>query len=277
MALTDHCDIFAAFHEDGFNRILEHVQQQRPSLFNYGTAFIANNPSLLCRVIKAHPIIGKRHNPILTLTDPLPVPGSNFGVNFAIQISKVAVDFHPPNSIGLPPEPGPHPQQRFAMQLTVCVGFGCPPKEIVERYIPAPAPPTKKRGDKENERPPDKPEIIPLPTRQLICFCLDAFAVGGIRIHEFNGKPYLEPFLDGFEIVDIKPEGLENSLECYVQLLLRLVVLPQLRILLEQAPLELMKNVLSVRIKPMPTSAALPNNPAIEQDQLKAFIKVEVV
>ena len=64
MAFTDHCDVFASFHEDGFNRILEHLQRQRPSMFNYATRQIAQNPELLCRVINAHPrlkVIYHRH------------------------------------------------------------------------------------------------------------------------------------------------------------------------------------------------------------------------
>ena len=115
------------------------------------------------------------------------------------------------------------------------------------------------------------------------CFCLSVFVTGGVRISTHNGKPYLEPFLDGLEIVDIKPEGLENSLECYITMLLKLVVLPGLGILLQHAPLNLTQGATdffpqptNVTLSPMPTSAALPNNPAIEDDQLKAFIHVEV-
>ena len=55
MALTDHCDLFGAFHDDGFNRIVDHIRFQRPSMFNYATQAIADNPSLLCRPIEAHP------------------------------------------------------------------------------------------------------------------------------------------------------------------------------------------------------------------------------
>ncbi|MDQ7743230.1 hypothetical protein [Hydrogenophaga pseudoflava] len=158
MAFTDSCDVFASFHEDGFNRIIDHVRRQRPSLF-----------------------------------------------------------------------------------------------------------------------------IVALPTRKLHCFCLEACVTGGVRIAHQGGRAYLEPFLDGFEIVDIKPEGLENSLECYVGLLLRLVVLPGLQVLLERAPLNLTQGATdlfpqptNVTLSPTPVSAAVPNNPAIEDDQLKVFIQAEV-
>ena len=69
MAFTDSCDIFASFHEEGFNRILGHVRRQRPSLFNYATADVANNPRLLCKEIGVHPIVALRNNPQVTLKD----------------------------------------------------------------------------------------------------------------------------------------------------------------------------------------------------------------
>ena len=274
MAFTDNCDIFAAFHEDGFNRILRHIQNQRPSLFNYATKAVADDPNLLCKAINAHPVVQLRGNPLVTLEDPLPIPGTNYGLNFAVQITDLKIDFHPGKKITLPKELDPPLKaQRMAIQLTLCAGIGCPPDDLVNKYIPPPDPP----GSKDREqRPSEKqPEIIPLPTRDLHCFCLDVFLVGGVRIRSYYGRPWLEPFADGLEIVDIKPEGLEDSLECYALMLLKLAVLPKLRVLLERAPFELMKNV-AVTLKPTPTSPKVPNNPAIEQDQLKGFINVEI-
>jgi hypothetical protein len=269
MAFTSNCDIFASFHEDGFNRILHHVRLQRPSLLNYATAQVAANPSLLCSAIETHPIVPKRSNPLISIVDPLPIPGSNFGLNFAAQLVEVEIDFHPGNRFNLPAELSPPLKaQRLAIRLKVCGGIGCPPRDLLDQFIPPPP----KRDDK---REPDRGPLTPIPTRELRCFCLEAFAVGGVRIRHYDGVPWLEPFLDAVEIVDIRPEGLENSLECYLEVMLKLVVLPKLRILLEDMSFELMQNV-NVVLKPMPTSAALPNNPAIEKDLLKAFLKVEV-
>ena len=285
MALTDQCDIFASFHEEGFNRIIDHVRQQRPSLFNYATADVAKNRELLCAAIKAHPIVEARNNPLFTIEKPLPIPGSSFGVNFAVQLSDLKLDFHPGKLVALPPELNPPLKpQRLAIQLTVCGGIGCPPEEVVDQLIPPPKDLDRKDPAHGNEQPrgDDKGEIIVLPTRKLRCFCLSAYVTGGVRIVTYNGKPYLEPFLDGFEIVDIKPEGLENSIECLIKLMLKLVVLPGLRILLQHAPLNLTQGATdifpaptNVTIKPQTTSATLPNNPAIEDDQLKVFIKAE--
>jgi len=274
MPLTAHSDIFASFHEEGFNRILRHIQLQRPSLFNYATATIEANPELLCRVIRVHPIVDIRSNPHVTIVEPLPIPGTAYGVNYAVQVVKASVDFHPGNGITLPPELSPPlAAQRLAIAMTVCVGLGCPPKETVEKYVPPPPQPDHKD---RSDRAAPRGEVIPIPTRQLICFCLDVFAVGGVRTRYYDGRPYLEPFVDTVEIVDIKPPGLENTLECYVFLLLKLAVLPGLRMLLEVAPLRLMENV-SVVLKPTPPSGTVPNNPAVESDELRAFVDVEVI
>ena len=87
MAFTDHCDVFGAFHEDGFNRIIDHIRFQRPSMFNYATQAIADNPALLCRPIVAHPRLNQHGNPLVTIIDPLPLPGSNFALNFSCSSS----------------------------------------------------------------------------------------------------------------------------------------------------------------------------------------------
>lgn len=287
MGFTDNCDIFASFHEDGFNQIISHIKRQRPSLFNYATADVAKNRELLCKAIEAHPIVFIRNNPLVTIVAPLPVPGTNYGVNFAVQLVDLRIDFHPGDEFNLPLELHPPLKaQRLAIKLRLCGGIGCPPKDIVDQFIPPPEDPAKpaETRPRDPDRPRENVPLIPLPTRELICFCLDAYATGGVRIVTYNGKPYLEPFLDGFEIVDIKPAELENTLECYIGLMLKLVVLPGLRILLKHAPLNLTQGATdlfpqptNVILSPMPVSAALPNNPAIEGDLLKVFIKAEVI
>ena len=96
MSLTEKCDIYAAVHDAGINRVVKHLMQQRPSLFNYGTSFLASNPNLLCEKITVVPEVNRQQNPLLTILDPLPVIGfplgqsnsSNLAINFAIQLSK---------------------------------------------------------------------------------------------------------------------------------------------------------------------------------------------
>ncbi len=280
--MTDKCDVFASFHEDGFNQIIKHIRRQRPSLFNYASANLLKNLELLCKTIDVHPIVLLRSNPLVTVVDPLPIPGTNYGINFAVQLADLLIDFHPGKKFNLPSELNPPlKEQRFAIKLTLCVGIGCPSDDIVDRLIPIPV--DTERSQREVKKAQNNHSIVVLPTRKLTCFCLDAFVIGGIRIAYYDGIPYMEPYLDGFEIVDIDPSGLESSLECYISLMMRLVILPGLRILLQYAPLNLTQGATdlfpaptNVVLSPMPMSSTLPNNPAIEDDQLKAFIKVEV-
>ena len=269
MAFTDHCDIFASFHEDGFNRIVEHIRFQRPSMFNYATEAVANNPQLLCRPIVAHPRLAQHGNPLVTIIDPLPLPGTNFAVNFAVQLVDVKVDIHPGNTVTLPPELAPLGDQRMAISLTVCAGLGCPPGDLVEQMIPPPP--------KPGEDPPPPPEDpVVLPAERLQCICLSASAIGGLRFREYWQQWYLEPFVDQIEITDISPEALEGGLECLISTTLRLGFLPQLRILLEKMALDITDDI-AINVQPKPAvSPQIPNNPALEGDEVKAFIDVEV-
>lgn len=115
---------------------------------------------------------------------------------------------------------------------------------------------------------------IPIPTDRLLCFCLDFFAVGHLETISFLGKPALSPRLDGFEIVDLRPEGLEDSIECYISTLVRVVLLPKVHVELEK--LFPVSDLFTLTAFATPTSAALPFNPAIEDNQAKAFINISV-
>jgi hypothetical protein len=269
VAFTDHCDVFASFHEDGFNRIIGHIRHQRPSMFNYATKAVAENPQLLCRPIDAHPRLTHHGNPLVTIVEAFPLPGTHFGMDFAVQLADVKVDFHPGNSVNLPSDLAPLPEQRLAIGLTVCAGIGCPPADVVDKMVPPPP--------KPGEQPPPPPaELIVLPAGKLICVCLDASAVGGARFREYWQQWYLEPFVDRIEISEIRPEELENGIECVIDATLRLGFLPQLRILLEKMTLDLTEQI-AISVQPKPAqSPQVPNNPAIEGDEVRAFIDLEV-
>lgn len=276
MSLTEHCDVFGALHERGINRIIEHVMRQRPSLFNYGTALFVARPELLCHRITPHPEVVRRHNPLITVEDPLPIPGTDgqFGMDFCAQITRINVDFHPSNIISLPSELGPLPAQRAAFSAEFCVGLVCPDKRIVERLGDALAATSDKqdiRGEKPDNTP--RPPVRPLPGEKVECFCLSVFAVLHIDHIQSNGTSFLVLRLDGIEIVDITPVGLENALECYVATILRLGLLPKMRFALDTMIFEL-GDFLTVSVGLTPISSAVPNNPAIEQDQLKVFTEL---
>jgi hypothetical protein len=208
-----------------------------------------------------------------------------------MQLTELKIDFHKGNTISLPPELGSLPPQRMAMGVRVCGGIACPERGIAEQFgevIASLSPPIRLPGTdpkKDDRRPDDRdpknpdsprPPIRPIPARRPICFCLDVIAVAHVEIIGPSGAEVLVTRLDGLEIVDIKPEGLESNIECFVATTLRVGILPRVRIALDTLTFELGKFA-KLKVKPTPTSAAIPNNPAIEDDQLKVFINVEVL
>lgn len=270
MALTDNSDLYGAVDEKGINLVAQHVMRQRPSLFNYGTAFVAANRKLLCELINPAPAVIQKGNPIITVEDPLPVLGTNGAValDFCFQLTKMEIDFHPGNVFTLPPELSPPlDPQHFAIYVRVCGGLGCPSKDVVDTIPPPPPPPPP---EKKEEMPPPPPPIVP-PTTKLECFCLDLFVLGHVEVTGSMGDQKLLGKVDGIEIVDIKPEGLENSLECYLDLLIRLVILPRTSIALEKLVFDML-NLATITLSPSPVSSAIPHNPAIEDNQLKVFL-----
>ena len=267
VAFTDNSDLYGAIQEDGINLVAQHVMRQRPSLFNYGTDLMASNPELLCKTIDPAPAVLERGNPLITVENPLPVLGTNGAValNFCFQLTDVKVDFHPGNVITLPPELNPPlGAQHFAIQVHVCGGLGCPSRDIVDE-IPDMPPIDHTHGKPEQGKP-----IVPHPRME--CFCLDLFAVGHAEVTGTVGNQRLLGKIDGLEIADIEPEGLENSLECYLKLLLQLVILPRASFAIEK----MVFDILNLATITLSASTTVPNNPAIEEDQLKVFIDWEV-
>jgi len=272
MALTSNSDLYGAAHEDGFNLIIHHVMQQRPSLFNYGTASFLQNPEeMFCKNIKAHPEVARRGNPLAASIDPLPVPGTHLGVEFCLQISELAIDFHPGNQFDLPDELSPPlNNQQASFYIEVCAAIACPEREIVERFADQLATGSSDQG-KEKDRKEDNPPLQPLPFKNIECFCLKLFATAHAELIGPANDKTLGIRMDGLEIVDIKPQGLENSLECYIGTIIRLSLLPKLRFPLSTLLLEI-PGLFSVAISPAPVN----NNPAIEDDQIKVFANLEV-
>lgn len=275
MAFTDNCDVFGSIHEDGFNTIVGHVARQRPSLFNYGTRFFALRPEMLCHRIDAHPEVTRRGNPLITIEDPLPIPGTNglYGLDFCIQLVKLAIDLHPGNAVGLPPELAPLGRQGVAFEVEACAGILCPDQKIAEKIGDDLASRPPVTGDKESD-PLETPSLPPrpLPGDKVHCFCLTVFAVAHIERLNVRGEEFLVVRLDGLEIVDIKPEGLEDALECYVATILRLAVLPKLRVAVRTLLMDINESLdPSLNLELTPLSPAVPNNPAVEDDQIKVF------
>ncbi len=278
MAFTDNCSIFGSIDEKGINRVVRHIMRQRPSLFNYGTDIFLTRPDLFCEKIDATTDVIKRGNPLFTLEDPIPVVGTNnaIGLHFCFQVTNAEIDFHPGNVIQLPPELAPPlAKQRFAFRVKVCGGLGCPSERRGFEGFPLPPLPPKKGRERDKPRPQLPP--VPLPTDGLDCFCLELFAVGHFAVEGPKGsQQYLVGRLDGLEIVDIEPKGLENSIECYLKLLINFVVLPRMKVALEKISFDILDGLATINLFATPISAKVPFNPAVEDDKLKVFINMEV-
>jgi hypothetical protein len=98
------------------------------------------------------------------------------------------------------------------------------------------------------------------------------FVVGRFAREFIMGQQRMLAKVDGIEIVDIEPNGLEQNIECYLRTAVTLVLRQKLAIPLATFFVELpLFGLGTVSLAPTPNPPVL-NNPAVEEDQLKAFI-----
>jgi hypothetical protein len=291
MALTSHSDFYVSVNDAGINRIVKHLMRQRPSLFNYGTSFVLRSSELFCQRIDAAPEVLEAGNQLITVLDPLPLIGTNLGLNFLVQLTEAKIDFHPNNIISLPPELSPLANQRLGFNFQVCAGIGCPtdrlplPRKFISSVLTTTRLSTSRAfvGGSISQPPkgevflPVQENIVVIPTSKLECFCLGIFAIAGAKITGPAGNQTILPTIDDIEIVDLKPDGLENSIECYALLALNNGIIPPLADSISNLAfniIDLPQNMGKLRVS---GSQIVPNNPAIEEDQLKAFINLDQV
>jgi hypothetical protein len=276
MVLTDHASLYAAVSESGINRVAQLLMRQRPSYFNYATQGLVARQDLLCQAIDVDPEVTRSGNPLVTIEQPLPILGTNgrYGLDFCFQLRIAQVDFAPGNVVGLPPPLTPLPAQRLAVHVGVVGGVACPPAEVIAELPPV-ADPTFDLGNLNVQ------QVVPLSA--LNCFSLDAFVVMGTRVLGQPPSETLSVQVTGFELVDVQPAGVESIIECYVNLVTQVAVLPRLRAMAPTAfhlPLpRLSPDVvlpLAFDATFTPASPAVPNNPAFEEDQLKLYVDATV-
>lgn len=270
MAFTDNCDLYGAVHEDGVNRFINHLLRQRPSLFNYATADIAANRELWCTPVKFSEDVARVGNPLFTIMPPLPLLGADappVGIGFCAQVSEIRIDFYKGNKIALPRELGALPEQRFALAFHLCAGIGCPSPDLVDR-IPVHGP-----LDRGNDRK-DPPIFLPGRTR---CFCFDVFIIGHVERQFFGGREVLLAKVDAMDIVDIQPEALEENIICYLKTTLNVVLREKLTIAIQTLMLSFpLFGLATVTLAPT-GNPPVPNNPAVEDDQIKVFVTMTVI
>lgn len=273
MPFTDVSDLYGAVNEEGINLVVRHVMRKRPSLFNYGTQAVLVNPALHCVRIDAAPEVVANGNPLMTREDPIEIVGTNgqYGLDFCAQLTELKVDFHPGGAISLPPELAPLDAQRFAISATACAGIGCPSEDWLRRLPPIrPLPP--KRDD---DRPEPKLPPTPIPVDRLNCFCLSLFVEAHFEVSGTATDPVLEARVDGVEIVDLTPQPLEDSIECYLRLVLQLVVLPRLGVAVTTLLGKLRESLPPGTDVEAPSGTpAIPHNPSVEQDELRLRLNV---
>ncbi len=272
MGYTDNCDLYAAVQEDGINLVAQHVMRQRPSWFNFATQYVSDHPQLACSPV-AHTIdVTDYSNPLFTVVSPVPILGADsppVGLNFCAQLVKAEVDFHPGNLFTLPAALNPPlPQQHLAMHVQICGGMDCP-SEFLKGFLPTPT----SFGEAANIPP--KQEVVP-PTRQLLCFCLDAYVVAHVEVQGISGTPSLVGIVDSVDVVGIQPKGLSDNINCYLkttfELLLKEKLIFPISTMLFDIPL-LSLATITAQLTPNPP---VPHNPAIEDNQLKVFVTLTV-
>jgi hypothetical protein len=305
MAFTNHSGLFAAVDENGINTTIGHLIRQRPSLFNYATLiFTQALSSQFCMPIAPPPGGG----PLFTVEPQLPVLGAPrpLGLDWCLQLSNVSIDLYPGRTLTLPPELDPIGSQQFALHLQACFGLACPNDRVVENLAaemeavvaasmlpaaPSTGPATGPAGGGGVEPAPtarsgQARDVQPVPAVNVLCSCLDLFGVGHFERGAVAGVPgqWLKTRLDSLEIVDLAPTNLEDMLECYLRVVLRLGVLPRLIVPMENLVLNITQMLQAndtaigqhVTVVPAPVSADVPNNPAVDHDQLKVFFNLKV-
>ena len=128
MALTDNCDLYAAISEDGVNAVIRHIMQQRPSLVNYATAYIADRPRLACEPVARTPDVDAYGNSLFTVEGPVPLLGVDappVGLNYSAQLTWAEIDFYPGSAFALPDELDPPlAEQRLAISRVTSTESG---------------------------------------------------------------------------------------------------------------------------------------------------------
>lgn len=266
MAFTDDCDLFVAVHEDGANRVIQHIMLQRPSWFNFATADVVKNRELWCAAPRFTNDVTKYGNPIFKVEPPIPILGSDnptVFIGFCAQLTKALIDFHPGNVIKLPAElQPPLKPQHFSLGFRVCGGLECPPDRELDQ-IPAGSAYLKEAA---NDR-----GIPPVTLRgKPNCFCLDVFVIG----HFERRDGLLLGRIDAIDTVDVTPEKLEDNINCYIKTAVNVILREKLTIAIKDLALSFpLFNIATITLAPTP-NPPVPNNPAVEDDLLKVFISM---
>lgn len=243
------------------------------------------------------------NNPLMTEEEPLPVLGTDglVGLDYSVQVTDLGIDFAPPS------DGNAFKEQQYAAHVSVCAGLGCPTDDAFDDALAAIERFRDYVGRREdlslaaalgNEdllREFGLP-VVPL-ADQLHCFCLDVAVIGRVTMVD---RPTVEgpltvPQSPKFHIEDIRitdldeldefplPRGMVASIECYIEAFLRLAVFPSLAESIErtvQHVLSMQNPILTLAgvtaTVSVSTSSAIPHNPAIEEDEFRMYVDLDV-
>jgi hypothetical protein len=260
-------DLYAAIGDDAVNRIIEALHVQAPYLFNYVA------PSIKLQTDPQGNLTGIVDN-WLTCTDvfpdpppgvpryrripPFQLPGVAVKLPCSIQVIQVKVDFHPSDQVTLPEELlPPLREQSFAIQAVVQFGLACVPPTAVS------VPGVRTFGDSIPVT-----QFPVLPVDSLTCFVLQIFAVGHLTVDASGALQQVKMEVDGLEILQIEPSGLEEAVECYLTAMLKGAILPGIVLGIQTIPI----NTLGLTAVTPTLTAGLPNNPAVEDNELRVWL-----
>jgi hypothetical protein len=268
-------DAFGAITDDAVNRIIGFAHARAPFLFNYvapSMAFIRTDdlpfPTpielwVTCAEVPDSPLAGV---PKYTRLEPFQLPGIPLKLPYSIQMVSLHLDFHPVDILTVPDELlPPLREQSFALEALLDFGLACVPADLVNWQ--------QSFGAVFIEGP----RLTVLPVTELDCFVLKIFVTGRLVVQATPqpGQPHpLEQIrleVDGLEIVDIAPRGLEAAVECYLIAMLRGYVLPSLVLGLQS----LVVKSLGLTMTPFLTQG-LAHNPAIEENELRVWLDLDI-
>lgn len=248
MTFTQYSDIYVAVQDAGVNRILNHIMEQRPSLFNYGSILPATNPGPVCREIRTVPRVVQANNPLISRTDPLKIIRTPITLDYIVQLTSGTIDFFPGSAFSFPPELGPPlKEQQFAVNFKVCAGLIC---QSWNSLLPLASSNKKEEGD-------------------IDCLCLNLFATGVFGIIGIPGKQTVSMNISDIEIPELKLEGLEEMIGCYALLTLNQGIFPQIMDAISTFAFNAINLPKSMGDLTISASVTVPHNPAIEDSQLK--------
>jgi len=263
-------DLYAAITDDAVNRIINFVHARAPYLFNYVAPSVridkdqSGNLVMQDLWVTCSPVPDTpRGIPKYRRIPPFQLPGIAVKLPCSIQLIDLTIDFHPGDIVTLPAQLNPPlAAQRFALNAMVQFGLACVPPEAVRleglsRYG-------------LNADYARRLEVLPVDS--LECFLIQIFAIGHLFVETKPPTPTplqnIRVAVDGLEIVDIEPKGLEQAVECYLVAMLKGAILPEIVLGLERIPV----NALGIQAVTPSLTPGLPNNPAVEQNELRVWL-----